>query len=189
MRGGGSLESFQAFNNEVLVRAVADFPAPVLTGIGHDKDAPLVSMVSDRNVSTPTAVANLLNTTWADALSEVILSHEKIFSRFSAVLKDKQFFIENSVVRMEGGIKFVANLIKVYTDGVLRGFKSLVEDSVNFLNQAEKTIDMQNPVRQLSQGYSIIKSGGKVLKSKKNAKTGDKLDIMLADGTIQSQII
>ena len=61
MRGGGSLESFLAFNNETLVRALADFPAPVLTGIGHDKDISLVALVSDKNVSTPTAVANLLN--------------------------------------------------------------------------------------------------------------------------------
>lgn len=57
MRGGGSLESFQAFNNESLVRALSDFPAPVITGIGHEKDAPLSSLVSDVNVSTPTAVA------------------------------------------------------------------------------------------------------------------------------------
>jgi exodeoxyribonuclease VII large subunit len=71
MRGGGSLESFQAFNNEVLVRAVAEFGVPVITGIGHDKDAPLVSMVSDRNVSTPTAVANLLNSGWNEALYKV----------------------------------------------------------------------------------------------------------------------
>src|SRR3989344_4190175 len=84
MRGGGSLESFMAFNNETLVRAVASFPAPVLTRIEHDKYAPLVSLVSDRNVSTPTAVANLLNQSWNDTLSRVRLSEEQIFSGFQA---------------------------------------------------------------------------------------------------------
>lgn len=61
MRGGGSLESLQAFNNETLVREIASFPVPVIAGIGHDKDVPLLALAADCMVSTPTAVANLLN--------------------------------------------------------------------------------------------------------------------------------
>ncbi len=189
MRGGGSLESFQAFNNEVLVREVVNFPVPVLTGIGHDKDAPLVSMVSDMNVSTPTAVANLLNESWNEALSLVTLGEEKIFSKFTSILRDKQFFIENSVVRMERGIKIVSDNIKEMRETIFRCFNSLLENTTNFLVQSKKTLELLNPTRQLAQGYSIVKNKDKVLKSKKDVKKGDKLDIMLSDGTIQSQII
>ncbi len=189
MRGGGSLESFQAFNNEVLVRAVADFPVPVLTGIGHDKDEPLVSMVSDRNVSTPTAVANLLNSTWNDALSLVKLGEERIFSKFQAVLKEKQSAVENSIVHMESSIKRVSDRVSSIGVEIIRGFSQMLENSMEFLVQSKKMLDISNPERQLSQGYSIIKKDGKVLKSIKGANKGDKLDIMLSDGIINSQII
>src|SRR5690606_8103527 len=57
IRGGGSLESLQAFNNEMLIRKVANLKIPVICGIGHDKDMPLLSYVADKAVSTPTAVA------------------------------------------------------------------------------------------------------------------------------------
>lgn len=189
MRGGGSLESFQAFNNELLVRAIADFPIPVITGIGHDKDAPLVSMVSDINVSTPTAVANLLNTSWRDSISLVKLSEERIFSKFSSNLAEKNFFIENSVVRMERGMSSVKNTFKDMQDQILRSFSDLIDQTSNFLSQSAKTIELVDPKRQLSQGYSIIKSKNGVIKSKKDVKLGDKLELLVSDGIIDSQVI
>lgn len=189
MRGGGSLESFQAFNNELLVRAIADFPIPVITGIGHDKDAPLVSMVSDINVSTPTAVANLLNTSWRDSISLVKLSEERIFSKFSSNLAEKNFFIENSVVRMEKGMSSVKNTFKDMQDQILRSFSDLIDQTSNFLSQSAKTIELVDPKRQLSQGYSIIKSKNGVIKSKKDVKLGDKLELLVSDGIIDSQVI
>lgn len=189
MRGGGSLESFQAFNNETLVRAVAAFPVPVLTGIGHDKDAPLVSMVSDKNVSTPTAVANLLNSSWDEALSLVEMSQEKIFSKFTSSLRDKHFFIENSVVRMERGIRFVSESIKRSEEIILRSFDLVLKNTEDFLLQSKKTLELLNPTRQLSQGYSIVKLGGKVLKSSAKVKKGDQLELTLSDGIINTQVI
>ncbi len=189
MRGGGSLESFQAFNNETLVRAVAAFPVPVLTGIGHDKDAPLVSMVSDKNVSTPTAVANLLNSSWDEALSLVEMSQEKIFSKFTSSLRDKHFFIENSVVRMERGIRFVSESIKRSKEIILRSFDLVLKNTEDFLLQSKKTLELLNPTRQLSQGYSIVKLGGKVLKSSAKVKKGDQLELTLSDGIINTQVI
>lgn len=65
IRGGGSLESLQAFNSEPLVRAVADFPIPVLCGIGHDADVPLVCLAASGSYySTPTAVAVAISEPW-----------------------------------------------------------------------------------------------------------------------------
>lgn len=186
MRGGGSLESFQAFNNEVLVRAVADFPVPVLTGIGHDKDEPLVSMVSDKNVSTPTAVANLLNSTWNEALSLVQLGEERIFSKFQAVLRDKQSAVENSIVHMESSIKRVSDKVASIGVEIVRGFSKMLESSADFLVQSKKMLDISNPERQLAYGYSIVKVGGKIVKSIKDVKSGEELDVAVKDGIIKA---
>lgn len=186
MRGGGSLESFQAFNNEVLVRAVASFPVPVLTGIGHDKDEPLVSLVSDKNVSTPTAVANLLNSTWNEALSLVQLGEERIFSKFQAVLREKQSAVENSIVHMESSIKRVSDRVSNIGIEIVRGFSKMLENSSEFLVQSKKMLDISNPERQLAYGYSIVKVGSKIVKSIKDVKSGEVLDISVKDGIIKT---
>ncbi len=60
IRGGGSLQSLQAFNTEAVADAVYYSRIPVITGIGHDKDETIAGFVSDLNCSTPTAVANFL---------------------------------------------------------------------------------------------------------------------------------
>ncbi len=189
MRGGGSLESFQAFNNEVLVKALADFPVPTITGIGHDKDAPLVSMVSDKNVSTPTAVANLLNSTWVGALSAVELSEEKILSNFQASIIENYSVIDNSMVYMENSIKRVSASLSVIGAEILRGFNQVFESVADFLAQSKKILDISDPENQLKKGYSIVKSKGKVLKSIKSVRKGDLLDIKVSDGIINSQVI
>jgi exodeoxyribonuclease VII large subunit len=211
MRGGGSLESFLAFNNEILVRNVARFPVPVLTGIGHDKDAPLVSMVSDKNVSTPTAVANLLNSSWSDAFAKVNLSEQKISSNFESILKDSQFMIENSEVtiqnrfmsffeifkrteqaflqtvnRIESGIIRTKETITLQVKELNRSFVLFSTNVKNYLAQSEKSILLGSPQNQLSKGYSIVRSQGKVLRSVKNAKRGDKLDVLVSDGIIKA---
>src|SRR3989338_7202917 len=169
MRGGGSLESFLSFNNETLVRAVADFPVPVLTGIGHDKDIPLVSLVSDKNVSTPTAVANLLNSSWIEAVVEVRISEEKIMRHFSALL-DVFHRAEETMLRamdrIESGIKGVSDLLK----------------------HSERVILLGSPERIISSGYSIVRLGGKILRSIKKVREGDNLDILVSDGIIKSQV-
>ena len=100
MRGGGSWESLQAFNTESVVRAIATFPKPVLTGIGHDVDVTLAELVADVGSSTPTAVAEKLNETW-DLLAGTLQSAElKITGAF-----------ERALTRLDRGISTVGTRI------------------------------------------------------------------------------
>ena len=214
MRGGGSLESFLAFNNETLVRAIADFPVPVITGIGHDKDVPLVSLVSDKNVSTPTAVAHILNESWELATSGIKLSEEKILSAFQSSLRDTQFTIENSnisiersflnlfdtfrkaevtvinaVSKIESQISRLSDTLERDVKEIMNGFGNLLSRLNDILLQTEKSLESSNPEKQLKRGYSIIRFGKKVIRSTKEVSPGDKLDIMLSDGNIDTQVI
>ncbi len=214
MRGGGSLESFLAFNNELLVRAVAEFPVPVLTGIGHDKDVSLVALVSDHNVSTPTAVANLLNSSWNGALSSVGLFEHKMFSKFESELRDAFFQIEHSHVVIErrfagffdmfrkaeqtlqGALvrieSYTARLIDTVTrqgQELERGFGSIVRRVEENIVHSGRILELSSPERQLARGYSIVKVGDRVVRSRNDVKKGEQLDIMVSDGIIESKVV
>ncbi|MBP9759758.1 MAG: exodeoxyribonuclease VII large subunit [Candidatus Pacebacteria bacterium] len=82
IRGGGSLESLQGFNNETVCRALFSSPIPVLVGIGHDVDAPIATLVADWSASTPTGVAQVINDTWAPLTEKTPMLGERIASRF-----------------------------------------------------------------------------------------------------------
>ncbi len=213
MRGGGSLESFLAFNNEALVRAVSDFPVPVLTGIGHDKDAPLLSLVSDKNVSTPTAVANLLNATWKEAEGEVRLLEESIFSQFESIIKDARYELQTSESVIEdkfeevlrifktaedtlvSAVSYIENAIRrgreniaLYAKQLEREFARMIAETHAFVLQSAKGIEHGNPERQLKRGYSIVRNKGKVIRKVKDVDSKDILDITVADGIIHTQV-
>ncbi len=214
MRGGGSLESFLAFNNETLVRAVAEFPVPVLTGIGHDKDVSLVALVSDLNVSTPTAIAHELNESWAHALATVRLSEQKIVSEFESRVKDAHYAIENSYVsierrfalvlagflraeqtlavalgRIESRITRLRDSVETHGRDLVRGFEVLSRRVSEMLTQTGRTLELSNPTRQLARGYSIVRTGGKVVRHRADVQVGDEVEILVSDGMIQSKVI
>lgn len=86
MRGGGSLEALQAFNNEMLVRSIANFKVPVLTGIGHDVDVTLSEMAADVGRSTPTAVAEALNEQWDGLIHQLEVLQGKILGSYRTSL-------------------------------------------------------------------------------------------------------
>ncbi len=212
MRGGGSLESFQAFNNESVVRAVSKFNAPVITGIGHDKDVPLVSYISDRNVSTPTAVANLLNTGWKESVHEVVLAEEKIIGRFEKLIQHNRYELENAERIIEDSFYRVFETFKNYTEKVvrslgnignaikqiqsqlmeaeyriIRGFTESLERKKDMVGQYEKLLLQQNPERQLALGWSITRNRkGHVVRKVDDVKKGEELEVTVSDGIIHS---
>lgn len=215
MRGGGSLESFQAFNNESVVRAVSKFNAPVITGIGHDKDAPLVSFVSDRNVSTPTAVANLLNTGWRESAHAVVLAEEKIIGRFEKLLQSHRYELENSERIIEERFYSVFETFRMYKETltrslgemglliermhnqvkeaqyrIMRGFTDILQRHTDTLGQYERFMIQENPERQLKLGWSITKDKkGRVVRHIADVTKGEELDVAVSDGIIHTTVI
>lgn len=212
MRGGGSLESFQAFNNESVVRAVSKFNAPVITGIGHDKDVSLVSFVSDKNVSTPTAVANLLNTGWKESAHEVVLAEEKMIGRFEKLLQNNRYELENAERIIEDKFYKVFETFREYKEvfmrsladigstivrmseqikeaeyRIIRGFTESLERKKDMVGQYEKFLVQQNPERQLALGWSITRNKkGRVVRSVKDVTRGEVLEVSVSDGIIHT---
>ena len=191
IRGGGSMESLMPFNNELLVREIVGFPVPVIAGIGHDKDVPLAAMASDVMVSTPTAAANLFNESWESALLKLERFERDILSRYSLIIKKYQE-IENkinlSVQRFRNRITSLGAKMDSYSEKYHYSFSSLLVRFSEKLKNIEKIIIMNNPERQLKLGYSIATINGKIIKSIKDAKVGQNLEVKLSDGSISSEI-
>ncbi len=213
IRGGGSLESLQAFNHELVVRAIAEFPQPVICAIGHDKDVPLAQLAADHAPSTPTAGAHLLNETWDELLAELNLTESKMLSAVesslyahASELKDAQILLSDHFTRMYGMFKEVADQVLGYIpllrerlsqmgkdaraeyESLSQRYTRALADISEFLRKLSTELETHNPMRQLKLGYSILFSGGKVLKRVEDAQKGTHFEAKLSDGTLEATI-
>lgn len=170
IRGGGSMESLMAFNNEILAREVAGFPVPVVVGIGHDQDVPLVCLAADSSQSTPTACANLLSASWEQALLELFRHEKKIFENFGLIFEHFRL-VENKIL-----FGFV-------------GFRNLISMACQKINHLEKIILSASPEHQLGLGYSIATVNGKIVRKTGDVKIGDSLDVNVSDGIINTNVV
>lgn len=191
IRGGGSLESLQAFNNEALIREMINFPMPIMCGIGHDKDVPLFSLVADKAESTPTAVAREINRSWEEAIAKINQHEADILSQFQMILNNKDHLIEQSFLKIK---HYYQKMIKIFesfeqiVERIFNSFTYVLKYNKERIDNFVKSLEQNNPERQLKLGYSIMFSGGKVIKSINQVKKEDMLKSKLKDGEILSII-
>jgi exodeoxyribonuclease VII large subunit len=169
IRGGGSLESLQAFNNEALVREVIDFPVPVIAGIGHDQDVPLMALAADYMTSTPTAAAHLLSRSWEEAYAKV--------REFGGLLN--RFPLEIQKVRSD---------LAGAWNALCNAFERSLANAMQTIALGAQAIKSNDPARQLALGYSIARRNGKVVRSTAGLSPGAALEVTVSDGTIDSTI-
>lgn len=100
-RGGGSLESLQAFNSEAVAKAIFGSKIPIITGIGHENDETITDLVADIYASTPTDAARVLSDPWRNA-NFLVSNYEKnitsIFINNCANIKEKLVSFEKSLI-------------------------------------------------------------------------------------------
>ena len=193
-RGGGSMEDLWAFNDETLARAVATSKMPVISAIGHEIDFTLIDYVADKRVSTPTAAAELATPDIEEVQSFLMDMEERLHSEMSDyidALKEKlknlseRPFFKNPAsqylktkVEVEGYSARLDNAIKVYIDNKSNSIKTL-----------EKELDALNPFKVLQRGYSLTETeDGKVVKSIKDVKPGQKIKTKMKDGVVTSTV-
>ena len=213
IRGGGSLESLMAFNNEVLVRKISDFKVPVICGIGHDKDVPLVSLAADKAVSTPTAVAVILNKSWDKALGDITIFEKDIIYGYQRLLEQTRYYFEklsdrlrrqfgaifqkfeelkhslkDALMNIDYAIKDIKKTLAVFLNSLLDNLKRVFKQNNNVLDDIEKRLKIFDPVRQLKLGYSITSVAGRIVKNVRQVSEGNELDIQVSDGKIKSKV-
>jgi exodeoxyribonuclease VII large subunit len=194
-RGGGSIEDLWAFNDEQVARAIAASQAPVICGVGHETDFTIADFVADLRAPTPTAAAEL-------AVPDQLEIRGILLERIDTLAGNFRDFL--SVYRWELE-QAKSGLLRRSPENQLRSSRQQVDDilrraerAIRHRVQLERTqldgfaqyITALNPQTTLDRGYAVVTGpDGKMLKSVKLVKRGDRVNIRLADGSFDGEVI
>ena len=169
IRGGGAVSDLDCFDSYNLSSALAQFPLPVLTGIGHTRDVSVVDMVANMPLKTPTAVADFL-IHHTRTLEEKIDSYIEQLSRSVTMLLDKQ------ARKLDQSL----TLLPLYAN-------RLLDRKLHALELMERSLELMSPESILKKGYAIVEKNGKSA-SAASLSPGDEVKITLVDGVVGAVI-
>ena len=193
IRGGGSTSDMSGFDTLLLAENVANFPLPIITGIGHDRDECVLDMVSHTRVKTPTAAAALLIAHLADTLQHLNDIQQRISFMLSMVkthldhqLKEKYERICHAIGQRMLQEQHHLELAEQRISHAI-GQRMLQER--HHLEMAGQRVLSLDPTLLLSRGYSITLHNGKAISDPRQLKEGDVIETRLEKGNIKSTVI
>lgn len=208
IRGGGSTSDLNSFDNYDLAANVAQFPLPVICGIGHDRDNTVVDSVASVRVKTPTAAAEWLLDRAQSALDHVNALTDMVVDSATQMLSGARqqlayftsgipLMADNIVVRHRARLQQIAAAIPVVAvrriDGagkdlafasqrVAMAARQCVANERQRVTGLEKQVELLSPDRVLRRGYSLTLRDGHVVTSVSSLRAGDSLVTRFADG-------
>lgn len=192
LRGGGSQSDLGCFNAYPLSAHIAQFPLPVLTGIGHDKDTSVADMVAHTALKTPTAVADFLVERAQGYHNEVEYLYEAIrTSATSIVATQRQQLEHNDALARSlalGLVQRVGSRLELAELTLRHNVARLLEGEHLRLDKAQTLVEASSPQRILSMGFALVRKEGKVVSTATTLHSGDTVELTLADGTHSATI-
>lgn len=189
MRGGGSLQDLQAFDNEAVARAIFASPVPTVAAIGHHRDVTIAALTADQEVSTPTAAAELLNSSWDSLREGLPILTERLINSFENNLSNLENELNHSAAVLSHYLDRAKDRLAEYARVMLVGLENGLKTFGARVSQAEKIIQAVNPEHNLRLGYGIIFSeSGKVVRSARDVKEGDIVRTRLHKGEIKARV-
>lgn len=170
IRGGGASTDMSCFDDYNLASHCAQFPLPIIAGIGHTRDVSVVDMVVHTSVKTPTAAAEWL----IERVAEQV-------DRVGGLMLRLQRATQNAVSREK-------NRLLLYEQQIFNAVRGKAVRERGKLDLWMKTIELHSPERIFKMGYSLTMVNGKMVRSQSEVNEGDVLETHLHDGVIQSVV-
>ena len=192
IRGGGATSDMSGFDTLSLAENVANFPLPIITGIGHDRDESILDMVSHTRVKTPTAAAAFL----VDHLKGVLDTIEGAQSLITHYARQKLSTLQSQLATIQEILPKLFLAVKIRQDARIENlearFPLLAERRLTAerhrLQLTEEKLKALDPQLLLKRGYSITLHNGKAVHNPLVLKAGDEIETRLEKGTIKSII-
>ncbi|MEP0798651.1 exodeoxyribonuclease VII large subunit [Funiculus sociatus] len=193
-RGGGAVEELTCFNDERVVKAIANCSIPVITGIGHQRDESLADLVADAYAHTPTAAAEQavpeLATLYAEHRERIEALNEAVNEQLQTSLSQLQR-LKNSLQRLP-----IDRQIRQEKQGIAWKRQQLVQVTTQHLQHASQHTQMLrqklttlDPQSVLARGYAVVRQqDGAIARSTDGLELGQELQIQLNKGQIKVKI-
>ena len=192
IRGGGATSDMSGFDTLALAENVANFPIPIITGIGHDRDESILDMVSHTRVKTPTAAAAFLISHLKEVLDIIDASQERI-TRFAL---QKISNLKSQISNLQEAIPRLFSIVKTRQESKIDLFEQRMHTSIDrrFISERhrleliDEKLKALDPTLLLKRGYSITLHHGRAVKDATTLHPGDEIETRLAKGTIISKV-
>lgn len=214
IRGGGATADLSGFDTLDLAENVANFPLPVITGIGHERDESVLDMISNTRVKTPTAAAAFLIANLADTQYKIERAREAVARSVKRRMDGERMRLGRlssaipllfSLVRTRQEVRInrlsdcavqaVAQRLteekyrlKRYEQSLFPAVGRMLELEKKRMETLALRIKMQDPKLLLRRGYSITLCNGKVVRDASKLKPGDEITTKLEHGTVVSTV-
>lgn len=215
IRGGGATSDLSSFDSYLLAANCAQFPLPVITGIGHERDDTVLDLVAHTRMKTPTAVAEFLIARMDRAAEELNGLQQAISLSATDRLAKQQALLQllgsrlpvlalNQIERNRMLLQRIGNQFPIVATTLLSKKRNRLDTlSVHFRNQVEgvlmeqrrwielteQFVKMASPDYLLKRGYSLTLRNGKIVKQAEELEQGDELTVRFADGEVQAQVL
>ena len=192
IRGGGSTSDLALFDSYRIASHIAQFPLPVITGIGHDKDVSIADMVAHTHCKTPTAVATHF-VEMADAELNILEEYA------SMIANEVERMLQNEAMRvytLSTDIERIAtshinderNRLSTINNAIHSRLELIFATEHNRLNDIDRTLNGYSIDNILRLGFAVVRSGDKALRSAGDSSVGDMIDVELSDGVLNAEI-
>lgn len=214
IRGGGATSDLSGFDTLALAENVANFPLPVITGIGHDRDESVLDMVSHLRVKTPTAAAAFLVQHLSAVLDRITEAQDCIINNVKRRLQLERMKIDRLSSAVPAQCSLVAAKQRARTDRLAASLVAAVRTTIlsadarldrlaqtlrpaaerkiltenHRLQMMSQRLAAQDPELLLKRGYSITLKDGKSIRRATDLKKGDVIETRFADGTAMSRV-
>ena len=214
IRGGGATSDMSGFDTLELAENVANFPLPIITGIGHDRDESILDMVSHTRVKTPTAAATLL----IDHLKAVLDTIEGAQSLITHYAQQKLSSLHSQLATIQEILPKLFSTVKIRQEARIESLNNRMLSAVqqriisqmatisniesriplvlerrliserHKLELVDEKLHALDPALLLKRGYSITLKDGKAVRDAQALQKGDEIETRLANGTIHSTV-
>lgn len=188
-RGGGSAEDLWAFNEEIVALAIARSEIPVISAVGHETDFTISDFVADLRAPTPSAAAELAVPDWREQSLYVNALYAQCKETLLAYIeneKDNLDFMSKrlSYLNPEAVVEKNIQTLDILSQRIFDKINETFALKQSQLASLAGRLDAMNPMKVLSRGYSAVYKNGEVVTKAKDIKSGDKLNLKLADGDV-----
>lgn len=193
IRGGGATTDLAAFDSYMLAANCAQFPLPIIAGIGHHRDVSILDMIAHTSVKTPTAAAEFLIHKLHETERHAVSIFEEIQNLVQNRIESEFYHLEQTQFRLQHSVKNLITRDEYKLDNIKYRLQSAIKLQLkkqeSKLDLLEKTFETYSPAFLLKHGYTITTLNGKRVYSAESINKNDKIRTYFADGHVDSEVV